>query len=81
MGSNNGALDHLRLAEAATAATEWEVRSDEIREAEGAEGAGGGEGAGVRAGGLKEWIGIEMEGSFEQERDAGSHGVRRIDTL
>ena len=48
---------------AAAALVEVEMVSDQIREAKRTEYAGGGESAGVRAGGFTEGVGVKLEGS------------------
>ena len=77
-------LDHLGFAEAAAALAQLQMVRDQIREAKGAEYAGGGKSAGVRAGGFPEGSGIELEGGFGHERETretSRHSKQRIDGL
>ena len=67
-------LDELGLGEAALAGLEREVGGDEVGEPEGAEGAGGGEEAGVGAAHFAERSGIESEGGLVEEREACRQG-------
>lgn len=71
-------LDELGLGEAALALTRGEVGGDVVGQAQGAEDAGSGERAGVRAGGLRQGAGVEHEGGFGQERQAGGQADCKI---
>lgn len=68
-------LDHLVFDAAAAGLVEVEMVTDQIREAKEAEHAGGGESAGVRAGGFTERAGVELEGSFGHEREPSKHST------
>ena len=68
-------FDELALGETALAAFEREIGGDQVGQMQRAEGAGGGQQAGVAAGGFLEGPGIDGEGRLVLDWNARRHGL------